>query len=246
MTTRPAARAKAKAKAKAEPGGPRPARTVLVTGGNRGIGLEVCRQLAALGHRVLLGARDAAKGEAAARALGAGVRAVELDVADAHAAARLAASVGAVDVLISNAGVHYDDWQTVLAADWRIVAEAFATNCFGAWRLAQAFAPAMRTVRWGRIVHVSSEAGSLASMGARTPAYATSKAALNALTRVLAAELRGSGVLVNAVCPGWTATDMGGGGRPVADGARGVVWAATLPDDGPTGGFFRDGQPLPW
>lgn len=93
---------------------------------------------------------------------------------------------------------------------------------------------------------MSSEAGSLAGMGAGTPAYATTKAALNALTRVLAAELDGSGVLVNAVCPGWTDTDMGQGGRPVADGAASVVWAATLPDGGPTGGFFRDGRPLRW
>jgi NAD(P)-dependent dehydrogenase (short-subunit alcohol dehydrogenase family) len=105
----------------------------------------------------------------------------------------------------------------------------------------------MRAQRYGRIVNVSSEAGSLAGMGAAAPAYATSKAALNALTKVLAAELRGTGILVNAVCPGWVATDMGGaGGRPVAEGAAGIVWAATLPDDGPTGGFFRDGSPLPW
>ena len=84
-------------------------------------------------------------------------------------------------------------------------------------------------------------------MGGGTPAYSTSKAALNALTRVLAAELRGDRVLVNAICPGWVATDMGGwGGRPVAEGAAGIVWAATLPDDGPTGGFFRDGRPLQW
>jgi NAD(P)-dependent dehydrogenase (short-subunit alcohol dehydrogenase family) len=96
-------------------------------------------------------------------------------------------------------------------------------------------------------VNVSSEGGSLASTGGGTPAYSTSKAALNALTRVLAAELRADGILVNAVCPGWTATDMGGrGGRPVAEGAASVVWAATLPDSGPTGGFFRDGRPLAW
>jgi NAD(P)-dependent dehydrogenase (short-subunit alcohol dehydrogenase family) len=219
----------------------------LVTGANRGIGLEVCRQLAAGGWGVLLGARDLAKGQAAARGVGGGVRAVALDLADPDAPARLRAEVGRVDALINNAGIHYDTWQSALDADWRIVREAFETNLFGAWRMAQAFAPAMREEGWGRIVNVSSQAGSLASMGAGTPAYATSKAALNALTRVLAGELEGSGVLVNAVCPGWVATDMGGaGGRPVALGAASVIWAVDVPDDGPTGGFFRDGRPVAW
>ena len=152
-----------------------------------------------------------------------------------------------IDVLVNNAGVHYDTWQGVCDADWRIVREAFETNLFGAWRMAQAVAPLMKAAKWGRIVNVSSEAGSLASMGAGTPAYATSKAALNALTRILAAELHGTGVLVNSVCPGWVATDMGGsGGRPVEDGAASILWAVTIPDDGPTGGFFRDGKPLRW
>jgi NAD(P)-dependent dehydrogenase (short-subunit alcohol dehydrogenase family) len=227
-------------------------RVAVVSGGNRGIGLEVVRQLAALGWEVILGARDPKRGETARQGLSApSVTVMPLDVADPEAAPRLAAAVsarfGRCDALINNAGVHYDDWETATRADFRIVREAFEINVFGAWRLASALAPLMRAQRYGRIVNVSSEAGSLASMGAGAPAYATSKAALNALTRVLAAELRGSGILVNAVCPGWVATDMGGeGGRPVAEGAAGVVWAATLPDDGPTGGFFRDGDPLPW
>jgi len=222
-------------------------RVALVTGANRGIGLEVCRQLALRGWRVFLGSRDYGKGDAAARRLDGDVSAVALDVNNPDTPFRLAAAIGPVDVLINNAGVHYDTWETALAADWRIVREAFETNVFGTWRMAQAFAPEMRARRWGRIVNVSSGAGSLASMGAGTPAYATSKAALNALTRVLARELAGSGVLVNAVCPGWVMTDMGGGGgRPVAEGAKSVLWAVALPDDGPTGGFFRDGRPLPW
>jgi NAD(P)-dependent dehydrogenase (short-subunit alcohol dehydrogenase family) len=113
--------------------------------------------------------------------------------------------------------------------------------------MAEQFLPLLRNSDHPRIVNVSSESGSLTSMGGGTPAYAVSKAALSALTRMLAAELRAEHILVNAVCPGWVATDMGGpGGRPVAEGAASVVWAATLPDNGPTGGFFRDGRPLPW
>lgn len=221
-------------------------RTALVTGGNRGLGFEVGRQLAARGLRVWLAVRDEARGRAAAQRIGAEVEVVPLDVADPEAAQKAFARTGPVDVLVNNAAVHYDDHETALAVDWRIVQEAVATNFLGAWRCASAYAPAMRARGYGRIVNVSSEAGSLARMGASPPAYSTSKAALNALTRILAAELAGSGVLVNAVCPGWTATDMGGGGRPVPEGAAGIVWAATLPENGPTGGFFRDGRALPW
>jgi NAD(P)-dependent dehydrogenase (short-subunit alcohol dehydrogenase family) len=223
----------------------------IVTGANRGIGLEVCRQLADKGFTVLLGSRDIEKGRAAAAKLSSAVVAVELDVANADHPLRFARDVkteyGRIDVLVNNAGVHYDDDETAITADWRVVREAFETNFFGAWRMAQAIAPVMQAARHGRIVNVSSQAGSLATMRGGTPAYSTSKAALNALTRVLAGDLAGTGILVNAVCPGWVATDMGGsGGRPVAEGAKGIVWAATLPDDGPTGGFFRDGKALAW
>jgi NAD(P)-dependent dehydrogenase (short-subunit alcohol dehydrogenase family) len=228
----------------------RPQPIALVTGGNRGIGLEVCRQLAENRLRVLLGARDAAKGAAAAREMSRGgfeVEAVELDVADAASIRALGAELSAVDVLINNAGVDYDTDQTAISADLARVRQAFETNVFGAWAMAQAVAPGMRRRRWGRIVNVSSGAGALASMGRGPPGYSASKAALNALTRLLAGELAGTGVLVNSVCPGWVATDMGGrGGRLVQDGAASVVWAAMLPDDGPTGGFFRDGRPLAW
>ncbi len=222
-------------------------RVALVTGANRGLGFEVCRQLGERGWRVFLGARNYEKGEAAARRIGGDVSPVALDVADPDAPFRLAAAIGPVDVLIINAGVHYDTFEGALNADWRIVREAFETNVFGAWRMTQAFAPEMRASGWGRVVNVSSGAGSLASMAAGTPAYSASKAALNALTRVVAGELAGTGVLVNAVYPGWVATDMGGaGGRPVEAGAKSILWAVDLPDDGPTGGFFRDGRPVAW
>jgi NAD(P)-dependent dehydrogenase (short-subunit alcohol dehydrogenase family) len=214
----------------------------LVTGGNRGIGLEVCRQLAANGHEVILGSRDKRKGEQIAD----GLRVVELDVSDDASVRRAAAEIERLDVLVNNAAILYDTWARAATTDLQEVHDAFETNLFGAWRTVQAFLPQLRAGAHPRIVNVSSESGSLAGMSGGTPAYSTSKAALNALTRVLAAELRADRILVNAVCPGWTDTDMGQGGRPVADGARGVVWAAELPDDGPTGGFFRDGRPLNW
>jgi NAD(P)-dependent dehydrogenase (short-subunit alcohol dehydrogenase family) len=154
---------------------------------------------------------------------------------------------GRLDVLVNNAAITYDTWQRAIDADLAVVREAAETNLYGPWLMVQQFLPLLRASGHPRIVNVSSEAASLASMGGGTPAYTASKVALNALTRMLAAELRRDHVLVNAVCPGWVATDMGGpGGRPVEAGAASVVWAATLPDSGPTGGFFRDGRPLPW
>jgi NAD(P)-dependent dehydrogenase (short-subunit alcohol dehydrogenase family) len=226
-------------------------RVALVTGANRGIGLEVCRQLAGRGYVVVLGARDAEKGARVAQELAGDVRAAQLDVADPGsvrtAAAWIDADVGRLDVLVNNAAILYDTWQRGIDADLDQVREALDTNLLGAWRVAQAVLPLLRRSPAARIVNVSSGAGALTDMGAGTPAYRTSKAALNALTRILAAELRGDAILVNSVCPGWVATDMGGsGGRPVADGAAGIVWAATLPDDGPTGGFFGDGRAIDW
>ncbi|MFC4911230.1 SDR family NAD(P)-dependent oxidoreductase [Actinomadura gamaensis] len=223
----------------------------LVTGANRGIGREVSRLLVEAGHTVVVTARslDAAKDTAAE--LGARAVPLRLDVTSEQDVRRAAAAVaerpGGLDVLINNAAITYDTWQRAVNADLDVVREAAETNLYGPWRLAQAFLPLLRHSRAGRIVNVSSEAASLNGMGSGTPAYTVTKTGLNALTRMLAAELRADGILVNAVCPGWVATDMGGpGGRPVADGAAGIVWAATLPDDGPTGGFFRDGRPLPW
>jgi len=229
------------------------ARIALVTGANRGLGLETARQLARAGHVVWLGCRDAEKGERAVeilRAEGLTVHALQLDVADPKsiecAEAEFARANERLDVLVNNAAIHYDDWQRPSAADFAVVREALETNTLGAWGMCQAFLPLLKKSRHARVVNVSSEAGSLASMSSSAPAYAVSKAALNALTRQLAAEL-GPRILVNSVCPGWVATDMGGaGGRPIPDGAASIVWAATLPDGGPTGGFFRDGKPLAW
>ncbi|HEY9618886.1 MAG TPA: SDR family oxidoreductase [Crinalium sp.] len=230
------------------------ARIAIVTGANRGIGLEVVRQLAQQGMTVILGSRDLQKGEAAAAKLisdGLSVLPRQLDVTDADSIAQLGDRIeqefGHVDVLVNNAGVLYDTWQTPSTANLETVQEAFDTNTLGVWRMCKAFVPLLRRSSHGRIVNVSSGAGSLASMGDSTPAYSVSKAALNAFTRTLAAELKSARILVNAVCPGWVATEMGGaGGRPIEDGAASVVWAVMLPDDGPTGGFFRDGKPVPW
>jgi NAD(P)-dependent dehydrogenase (short-subunit alcohol dehydrogenase family) len=228
---------------------PRTAWVAVVTGANRGIGLEVDRQLADRGFDVVVGARDAAKGRAAAVEIGADSH--PLDVADDGSVTAFAAwlrrSKGRLDVLVNNAAVHYDTGQRASAADLRVVSEAVQVNLLGAWRTTVALLPLM--TRGGRIVNVSSGAGSFTETAgaAGVPAYSVTKAALDMLTVKLAAELGPRGITVNAVCPGWVATDMGGpGGRPVAQGAAGVVWAATLPDDGPTGGFFRDGRPVPW
>jgi NAD(P)-dependent dehydrogenase (short-subunit alcohol dehydrogenase family) len=171
----------------------------------------------------------------------------QLDVTDPDSIDRLAGDLDRVDVLVNNAAILYDTWNRAATVDLDVVREAMETNLYGAWAMSQALLPQLRHSGHGRIVNVSSGAGSLATMGGGTPAYQVSKAALNAFTRTLAGELRGDGILVNAVCPGWVATDMGGpGGRPPEDGAASVVWAVLLPDDGPTGGFFRDGRPLAW
>jgi len=225
-------------------------RTALVSGGNRGIGLEVGRQLARDGFEVILGSRDPDNGTQAAeglRAEGLGVRSLPLDVTDARSVEDLARELDGLDVLVNNAAGFYDTWQSGVEADLDVVRDAFDTNVVGVWRLTQACLPLLRRSDSARIVNVSSGSGQLTDMGGGTPAYSVSKTALNALTRILAAELRGDGILVNAVCPGWVATDMGGaGGRPVEDGAASVMWAVRIPDDGPTGGFFRDGRQIDW
>ena len=219
-------------------------RIALVTGANRGLGLETARQLGRLGYRVIATGRDLTKAERAAETLrreGLDVTAYELDVASDASTARLT-ELGPIDALVNNAGIIASGTETDR------LREAFETNTLGAYRVTQALAPGMRDRGYGRIVNVSSGMGQLSDMGSGSPAYRVSKTALNAVTRIFSQELAGSGVLVNSVCPGWVRTDMGGPGARLEpeEGVETIVWAATLPDDGPTGGFFRNKQPIPW
>jgi NAD(P)-dependent dehydrogenase (short-subunit alcohol dehydrogenase family) len=227
-------------------------RVALVSGGNRGIGLEIVRQLAGRGITVILGSRDEESGRAAAEGLSGDVVVRQLDVTDEGSVARLASFVeddfGRLDILVNNAGISNDDGQRGMNADLDRIRGALEANLFGAWRLCEMAIPLMQRHGYGRIVNVSSGMGALEDMGGGSPGYRVSKTALNALTRILASELRGSGILVNSVCPGWVQTDMGSprAPRPVEEGADTPVWAATLPKGGPTGGFFRDRRPIPW
>ena len=235
----------------------------LITGASRGIGLEVSRQLGTRGYRVLVGARDMDKAEAATNSLhaeGIDAQPLALDVTATEsveqARANVEARYGKLDVLVNNAAAYVDWRETASNANIAHAHDVFETNVFGAWRMIQAFLPLLRVSEAARIVNVSSGAGSHSDMqfGLTTgsggvASYGVSKAALNALTSKFAAELAGSNILVNAVCPGLTATYPGAeamGARPIADGAAGIVWAATLPQDGPTGGFWRDGTALGW
>jgi NAD(P)-dependent dehydrogenase (short-subunit alcohol dehydrogenase family) len=227
-------------------------RVALVSGGNRGIGLEICRQLADKGITTILGSRDEESGRAAAEGLSGHVVVRQLDVADEKSVDRLASFVedefGRLDVLVNNAGISNDEGQRGIDADLDRVREALEANLLGAWRLCEVAILLMQRNGYGRIVNISTGLAALEDMGGGYPAYRVSKTALNALTRILASELRGSGVLVNSVCPGWVQTDMGGSSapRPVEAGADTPVWAATLPNNGPTGGFFRDRRPIHW
>jgi NAD(P)-dependent dehydrogenase (short-subunit alcohol dehydrogenase family) len=231
-------------------------RVAIVTGANRGIGLEVCRQLGAENIHVVLTARDPIKGEHAAATLRAenlDVAFHALDVKQQHSVQLLRDHIaerhGAADILVNNAGILIDpDGGGVLDSVAETYRKTMESNFFGALSMCIAFAPLMLSKGYGRIANVSSGSGQLSDMGSGMPAYRVSKTALNALTRTLAAELEGKNVLVNSVCPGWVKTDMGGQGatRSVQEGAAGIVWLAMLPDGGPSGGFFRDRKPIPW
>jgi NAD(P)-dependent dehydrogenase (short-subunit alcohol dehydrogenase family) len=232
-----------------------PGRVALVTGANRGIGLEIVRQLAAGGLDVILGSRDEGRGRDAAGLLareGLEVHVRAVDVADDGSVERVRSSVlgefGRLDVLVNNAGIAIDQGGSAIDVDLDLVRQTLETNTFGAWRMCRAFVPSMRERRYGRVVNVSSGMGSLADMGGGWPGYRLSKTALNAVTRMVAAGLRDDNVLVNSACPGWVKTEMGGPGahRSLSEGADTPVWLATLPDGGPTGGFFKNRQAVAW
>lgn len=230
-------------------------RVALVTGANRGLGLETARQLLAQGLRVVMTGRDEDATERARLGLGDASRhaiAVQMDVTNpasieaAHQ--RIVEELGQVDVLVNNAAVLLFENSSVLSIPDDGFTQTFDTNLFGVIEVCRVFVPSMATRRYGRIVNVSSGSGQLASISTYAPAYSISKAALNAFTQVLAQTYRGHGILTNAVDPGWVRTDMGGPSAPrsVRQGAETTVWLATLPNDGPTGGFFRDRKPIAW
>ena len=229
-------------------------RIALVTGGNRGIGLEVCRQLAGLGVKVILGSRDAARGVAAAGELAAAglpVEARQLDVSSAKSISECmnwVRDVGRLDILVNNAGIMIEEGDADPLEELEIIRETMQTNVYGPFLLTRLAIPIMKSRRYGRIVNLSSSMGSLTEMGAGYIAYRLSKAGINVVTRVIAAETEGMGILVNSVDPGWVRTAMGGSGatRTVEKGAETVVWLATLPDNGPTGAFFRDRKAIAW
>jgi NAD(P)-dependent dehydrogenase (short-subunit alcohol dehydrogenase family) len=226
----------------------------VVTGASRGIGLEVCRQLAALGYTVVLGSRDLRRAELAAKELdpeGERVAPAHIEVDNSVNVDQLTGWMreryGRVDAIVNNASTAPDLWAIGGTTDLSPVAEALDVNLFGAWRVIQALLPLLRSSPRPRIVNVSSESGAIALMSGGRPAFSVSKAALNALTRTLAGELYRDGILVNSVCPGPVTTDGArGNGRSAAQGAASVVWAVTLPNGGPTGTFTRDGRELPW
>lgn len=223
-----------------------------------GLGYETARQLQALGVNVIITARDL--DTVAQLATEIGVSARQLDVTNHHSVVQLAHAIedefGRLDILINNAGSYFDQGSTAMATEMEYVKEAMDTNLMGAWRMIQAFAPLLQKSAGGRIVNVSSGAGSfsdpifgLEQHPGHVPVYAITKLALNGLTVKLAKEFSDTPLKINAVCPGFVATYPGSaewGARPVSEGARGIVWAATLPEDAPSGFFFRDGAPLPW
>ena len=233
--------------------------TALITGGNRGLGLETAKELAGRGYRVFVGVRGEQAGEEAVRAIGVGngaaantVEFLVIDVADsasiARAAQELSDKIDHLDVLVNNAGIYPDEGVSILDSTREQLVETFQTNTFGPIVVAQAFVPLLRKSPQSRIVNVSSGYGQLGGLSADVPSYCLSKLALNGVTLMLSQKLRGDGIAVNSVCPGWVRTDMGGANatRSIPEGAAGIVWLAVDAPQELTGKFFRDGKEIEW
>jgi NAD(P)-dependent dehydrogenase (short-subunit alcohol dehydrogenase family) len=238
-------------------------RVALVSGGNRGIGFEIARKLAALDITVLIGIRNQEEGVNAQDRLRRDeldVHFLLLDVTDAlsiqSAVGRIRDDFRRLDILVNNAGIMIDSKTGITELNLTIFQNTLETNAMGPLLLSQACLPLMKGNNYGRIVNMSSTLGSLTDIASpdsqhaevQSPAYRLSKAVLNGITVLLASELRGTNILVNSACPGWVRTDMGGDQAPLSpeQGADTPVWLATLPDGGPSGGFFRERQPIPW
>ena len=235
-------------------------RTAIVTGANRGVGREIAKQLALLGYRVILTSRDKDKGKQTSAELKEEIGAKapgelichQLDVTSCESIQRLHSFVVSegfvIDALVNNAAVLLDQFGRLLQTPLGIYRTTMETNVYGPLVLCQTFIPMMLERNYGRVVNVSSGAGQVDDMVNDMTAYRLSKLALNGLTLMLANSLASTNILVNAACPGWVRTDMGSPNAPrsAEEGARGIVWLATLPDDGPQGVFFRDKQSLAW
>jgi NAD(P)-dependent dehydrogenase (short-subunit alcohol dehydrogenase family) len=230
-------------------------RVGLVTGANRGIGLEICRQLGTAGYTIVLTARDPEKGERAAGTLrkeGLEAHAQTLDVTDAASARQVAGFVsrelGRLDALVNNAAIAIDPKEILATVELDVMRRTLETNLLGVLACCQTFLPMMKQQGYGRIVNVSSGRGSFSKLGSGGPCYRISKTALNALTVILADEVKETNILVNAVTPGWVRTRLGGmkAPRSTSEGAETAVWLAMLPDDGPRGKFFKDREEFPW
>jgi len=226
----------------------------IVTGGNRGIGYEICKELANVGCNVVLTSRNEEDGERAVAKLHAGNNIVyrKLDVTDSKEIVSLRdwiqKTYGRVDILINNAGVYLDEGVSVFDVDEKTVEDTLEVNFYGAFHMCRAFVPIMRQNGYGRIVNISSGYGAMSEMGGNVAAYRISKVALNALTLIMASELGDGNIKVNAVCPGWVRTDMGGGMAPISPqaAAKDIVHFALIDAMGPTGSFFRHKKPIQW
>ncbi|OAS88553.1 MULTISPECIES: SDR family oxidoreductase [Metabacillus] len=227
----------------------------LVTGGNRGIGYELVKQLALNGFKVILASRDPGMGNEAVqklKELNLDVSCVKLDVANQESIHQAAVAInekyGRVDVLINNAGVYLDENEKLLVMDPCILEKTMATNFFGVYHVIRSFIPLMEKHGFGRIINVSSEYGEMSEMSyPGVGAYKLSKFALNGLTRLVAAEIK-EDIKINAVDPGWVSSDMGGPSAPRTpkQAAESILWLATIGPEGPSGGFFKDGKQIPW